>query len=47
MKLVKRKYEHFTKIDTNVTLNNFEEYSLGGNGWVWYNFWFARGSYIV
>ena len=21
-------------------------YSVGGNGWVWYNFWFARGSYI-
>lgn len=21
-------------------------YSSGGNGWVWFNFWFARGSYI-
>ena len=21
-------------------------YSSGGNGWIWYNFWYARGSYI-
>ena len=21
-------------------------YSCGGNGWIWYNFWYARGSYI-
>jgi len=21
-------------------------YSCGGNGWIWYNFWFARGSYL-
>ena len=19
---------------------------MGGNGWIWYNFWYARGSYI-
>jgi len=31
--------------------NEFSEidkigYSCGGNGWIWYNFWYARGSYI-
>jgi hypothetical protein len=37
--LIKEIYTIFPKIDKI-------GYSSGGMGWIWYNFWFARGSYI-
>lgn len=32
----------FTKYNTIDKIG----YSCGGNGWIWYNFWYVRGSYI-
>jgi len=32
----------FTTYDTIEKIG----YCCGGNGWIWYNFWYARGSYI-
>jgi uncharacterized alpha/beta hydrolase family protein len=37
--LIKEIYTIFPRIDKI-------GYSSGGIGWIWYNFWFARGSYI-
>jgi hypothetical protein len=36
---IKEIFTIFSKIDK-------VGFSSGGNGWIWYNFWYARGSYI-
>jgi hypothetical protein len=42
LKNYKKIEDIFTKYNTIDKIG----YSCGGNGWIWYNFWYVRGSYI-
>jgi hypothetical protein len=45
--IILREFDKVREIFTIFPTIDKVGYSAGGNGWLWYNFWYVRGSYIA